>query len=751
MLPLLNIILPLFTPQIAIFICLNVVIKQHLNEIKMKATINYLLLSTCLIVFSLPTYSLESNGPIAGLIYQNEQGESISSPLLESDVEMQVNGLINRVTVKQVFKNETDQWINTRYLFPLPDKSAVDHLRLKVGERIIEGVIKPKEQAEKVYKKALQSGKKASLLSQQRSNIFTTQVANIAPHETITVEIEYQESILYRDGQFSLHFPMTITPRYVPEVKEIEGDDFLLYVAKQEKRESQEQSSESDINWSELGNEQSFNEWLDSVESYALAVDTVNAIADKNDPDLLMNISVNIMSPVSLTNINSPYHQINQQVLNGQEYVVSLNDAVTANQDFVLNWQVANNQQNKGVFYQEQWQDKQYGQLMLLPAISFNEEDKIETNIFAKEVLFVIDTSGSMSGNSMIQAKQALQYGIDQLNDHDLFNIIDFNDEATLFSPSFLSVNARNKQLAKGYIASLKAAGGTNMDKALALALSSQADTKQGLQQVVFITDASVSNESMLLKQIDDELTKQRLFMVGIGYAPNRYFMTRAAELGRGTYTNIAESHEVNTKISRLFNKIAAPVLQDIRITWEDETVVKHWPKSVGDLYQSEPIQVVMDIPEEQRGKQLVLTGYQLKNGKKTAWKKRLNTSKRIENTGIAQLWAREKIASISLDRNITTEQKKTFITELGMDHHMVTQYTSLVAVDKTPVRPAHIDSQNKQIKNMLPKGSAQRLPQTGFASDWLIKVGVLMLLMGFVLLVVKRRFDISSLLVLGK
>jgi Ca-activated chloride channel family protein len=691
----------------------------------------------------------------AGLIFSNEQGKTIASPLLSSDVKMNVNGLINRVTVKQVFKNESNQWINANYIFPLPEKAALDHLRLKIGERVIEGIIKPTEQAKKIYQKAKISGKKASLITQQRTNIFTTQVANIAPFETVEVEIEYQQTVLYRDGQFSLHYPMTITPRYAPPTKLIENDDFLLY----NEAISSPQSMENTTLKFKI------DDWILSRENSELATKTIESIASKNDPDLLLNLSINIISPIALENINSAYHKITKNILsehaspssNEKQYVISLNEPVIANQDFVLSWKVNASDQNNAYFLKQNIGNTQYGQLMFLPAQNTNQEANViyenedsEEKIFDKDILFVIDTSGSMSGSSMQQAKAALQYGIEQLNIKDRFNVIDFNDNAKLLSGSFLIANSRSKKIAKGYIDLLNASGGTNMMSALSLVLATKPKGQKKLQQIIFITDASISNEDQLLEKIRDEITDQRLFMVGIGSASNRYFMTRGAEFGKGSYTYIGKTEEVKEKISNLFNKIASPVLQDINITWQDGSTVDYWPKPVSDLYQSEAIQLVLKIPENKQNQSISLSAYELKNGNKTLWMKTLNVNEQLgtdkeirnlnNNMGIAPLWAREKIDSISLDKQYTNVQKQSLITELGLQHHIVTKFTSLVAVDKTPIRPIHLKSEDLQIKTMLPKGSQQRLPQTGFASDWLMKTGLLLQLLTLIAWLLKDK-----------
>ncbi|WP_413698849.1 marine proteobacterial sortase target protein [Psychromonas sp. KJ10-10] len=612
--------------------------------LKMLKNISYCVALLC----SLNSVALEKNQPLVGLVFNDHQGKRVVAPLLNSDINMQINGLINRVTVKQVFKNKTDEWINAKYIFPLPDKSAVDHLRLKIGERIIEGEIKPKQQAEKIYQDAKQAGKKASLLTQKRSNIFTTDVANIAPHETVIVEIEYQDSILYRDGQFSLHYPMTITPRYSPATNSIEQKDFSSYAKKV--NQTQDKANTEEL-------ETSLNNRLVSEENKQLATMTTNSVGSVNNAKLLMNITANISSQVALNKIASPYHKIHHQRISQNHYQVSLTEAVIADHDFVLSWKTNNNDQNKASFYHQQTTNHHYGQLMFLPAQNNHEQD-IKHKVFNKDILFVIDTSGSMSGSSIIQAKQALQYGIQQLNDNDRFNIIDFNNKAKLFSTAFMTANPLNKRIANGYIAHLKASGETNMQDALTLALTTRPQSEEKLQQIIFITDASISNEDQLLEKIQNELSQQRLFMVGIGSAPNRYFMTRSASFGKGTYTYIGKIDEVNEKVSSLFHKISSPVLQDISITWQDGSKLDYWPKNLTDLYQNEPLQLVMKIPENQQGQSIVINATELEMGKKTSWSKTVNIDSNTNAQGISQLWAREKIDDISLNKRYSTEQK---------------------------------------------------------------------------------------------
>ncbi|MFQ5610109.1 MAG: VIT domain-containing protein, partial [Woeseiaceae bacterium] len=149
------------------------------------------------------------------LLFRMQEGYRVST-LLNTDVDMQISGLVARVTVRQEFRNEGADWAEGIYVFPLPDKAAVDHMRLYIGDRFIEGEVREKEKARKEYEQAKKAGRKASLVEQQRPNMFTTSVANVAPGEVVVVEIEYLEDLKYDDGSFSVRFPMTITPRYIP-------------------------------------------------------------------------------------------------------------------------------------------------------------------------------------------------------------------------------------------------------------------------------------------------------------------------------------------------------------------------------------------------------------------------------------------------------------------------------------------------------------------------------------------------------
>lgn len=634
-----------------------------------------------------------------GLVYRDEHGTQ-TAPLLSTDVTMTVNGLVNRVTVRQTFKNTSTDWIHGRYIFPLSDKAAVDHLRLWIGERFIEGDIQPKAIAKKQYEAAQQGGVKASLVEQHRPNVFSTQVANIAPDESVTVEIEYQETVLYRDGEFNLRFPTVVAPRYIPVVP------------------------------------------LNKVPD-------VNAITPflrdpQNDPILPFSLSIDLNAGLPIAVINSPSHAFSQQKLSDDHYMLSLMQPDIADRDVVLSWRPKATDLPSTALFTQHVEGQGYGLLLTMPPQVNNQANSTTSSaLFHQSVTFVLDISGSMYGESIEQAKQALKYGLQQLQPEDSFNIVTFNHEAMLYSEQLLPVTPSTIARALRFVDGLDADGGTEMAAALKAAFSiktyDQPNSTRWLDQIVFITDGSVGNETALFDLIEQQLVDRRLFTVGIGSAPNSYFMTRAAMKGKGTYTYIGDVKEVDTKMRLLFSKISQPVMRDIKLTWSDGRSVDYWPNPMPDLYQQEPLQVSFKIPENAAN--LVITGQQVDH----EWHNEVDVYQGLaidekqpqSRIGLDIIWARNQISSVQMNPEISAEEKKKQIELLGMKHHIVTRYTSLIAVDKTPARAEGDEVNDAAVKPHLPKGGKSkqaslqpapyRLAQTGTNSEVMIFVGALL------------------------
>ncbi|MFD2179825.1 marine proteobacterial sortase target protein [Veronia pacifica] len=684
-----------------------------------------------------------------GLHYQLN-GTRHAVPLLSTKVTMKTSGLINRASVVQTFTNPSNTWIHGRYVFPLPDTAAVDRLKMIIGDRIVEGEISPKVAARKQYEKAKTEGKKASLIEQHRPNIFSTEVANIGPGETVKIEIEYQETVSYRDGEFSLMFPTVVAPRYIPGLGNREPepaiDDSLTSDVQNNEQSSPavsfpaERSALSGLvtQMPELN-----RGWAKNNTRVPDAKEITPYYRNPTDSELPFEITVELDAGLPLSSILSPTFTIKTDKQGEGRYAITLGHPDISDRDFILNWRPrASAAPQAALFVQPDAQDgNSYGLLMTMPPQAINKAGSIVTSSMRKDVMFVLDVSGSMEGESIRQAKAALWYGLRKLSADDTFNLIIFNDKTSRYSDSPLLATEKNLRDVSTFIAGLEANGGTDMLPALHRALDQPPGEGQ-LGQVVFITDGSVGNESELFQEIQQMLGDWRLFTVGIGASPNRYFMERAAVAGKGTYSYIGNTDKVDKKMRILFDRLSTPSMRDISLA-TDKGKLDFWPKPIPDLYLQEPLLVAFRIP---KGANEVLVNGKLAD---TPWHHSVplgDIAQQAQATGIDVLWARNQIKSINLNPEISAEDKKTMITQLGLTHHIVTAHTSLVAVDKTPVRPVDASAVEKGIAIHRPAGMTMALPTgprmagTGKGSDMLIVLSGLLMMAGLILLRLRVR-----------
>jgi Ca-activated chloride channel family protein len=637
-----------------------------------------------------------------GSLLFKQGGQYSKAAQLSIDVDMNVTGMINRVTVVQSFSNTTEHWQEGIYVFPLPEDAAVDHMRLKIGERIIEGQIKEKQAAKKIYKQAKQQGKQAALTEQERPNIFTTSVANIAPHETIKVEIEYQQIVNYDNGVFSLRFPMVVGPRYIPGKQRIEGF--------------------SGTGWAVN---------TDEVPDAERITPPVMEPGSKRKNEV--SIKINLDAGLPLEKIDSPYHEIeiNKQ---SDQYQINLKQETTlANRDFELIWKPEPSVAPKAALFTEEKNGDTYAMIMMVPP----ETKKAQT--LKREIIYVIDTSGSMGGQSIIQARAALELALTRLKPGDLFNIIQFNSFTSKLFDYSQPVTQQNLGKALRYVRSLEATGGTEIASALHAALDNQ-ENRGFLRQVIFLTDGSIGNEQFLFEIIQNKLGKSRLFTIGIGSAPNSHFMQRAADFGRGTHTYIGKLNEVQTRMQALFEKIENPVLKDIAIDWM-ETDMEIWPQKITDLYQGEPLLITAKTKHALG--EIKVTGQV--SGE--IWSSSLNLKGGQSREGISTLWARKKIAALMQQkRNAEFESVKKTIIETALEHHLVSQFTSLVAVDVTPVRPKDKELDSNAIPTHLPAGwdhskvFGHQFPATATDARMNFMIGFILLLITLLIYLTRRH-----------
>ena len=593
------------------------------------------------------------------LLLRNAVNGEVSWALRQSTrIRATVTGNVARVIVVQEFTNSADEWVEGMYVFPLSTTAAVDELQMQIGERRIRGEIQRKAEARATYERARVEGRQASLVEQQRPNLFTTAVANIAPKSSVTIEIAYLDTIAPRDGRYTLALPLAITPRYHPG---------------------------------------------EPAQTEATPEPTLELVDAKPQR---IDIDVQLAPGFAMATLESLHHPIKRHQRDGQQHVVLSAKHVPADRDFELVWTPVVAPELHAAVFSERSGDDTFAIVTLTPP------QRVSTRSLPREVLFIIDTSGSMSGTSIDQARVALWLGIERLTPADRFNIIRFSNDASSLFRTMQPVNIATRMRAGAYIAGLDADGGTEMRSALELAFTMPVNSET-LRQIVFITDGSVGNESDLVGMIHQRIQSARLFTVGIGSAPNAYFMREAAAAGRGSHLFIADAAQVTERMTDLFRKLEQPTLVDLELRWPDGLRAELAADLPRDLYAGDPLVVAVKLPREPRGL-LTLSG----RGPDGPWMRQLAIQKTHGEPGLAKLWARERIGALARRKNFggpDSDQLEQQITALALAHHLVSDYTSLVAVDVTPVRPLGSGAMPLQVPGSAPAGTAWAR-STGFA-----------------------------------
>lgn len=611
---------------------------------------------------------------------------------LNSAFQLEVTGFSARVWVDQQFRNDSGHWIEGVYRFPLPHDAAVDRLQVKIGERLIEGEIQEKQTARRTYARARAAGQSASLLSQQRPNEFATRLANLPPGEIIEVRIGFTMPVAYRDGEFRLRLPTTTAARAGSEGALAAPHDPL---------------------------------------STALVSSAATGASHG------FQLQAMILGDQPLDFLESPTHAINVHEM-GDGYYVALeprslvSGPALLDRDFELIWAPRLGSAPRASLLVHDDGVDRYGLLMLQPPASG------EIDPTPRELIYVLDTSGSMAGESLAQATAALTLGLELLEPEDRFNVIEFNSHTDSLYPQPVAATPEAVSEAVDYVAALQANGGTNMSSALDLALGWPAQAGY-LRQVVFITDGAVGYEQAVFRQIADRLGDSRLFTVGIGSAPNSYFMRKAAETGRGSHTHISRIEDVALEMRSLWARIRQPAVTDIQVDWPD--AVEIFPTVLPDLYAGEPIFAVLRMDGASAPIRV-----QASLGSQP-WLMEIEPHALEGGSDIAQLWARRKIEDLEhqllfagAGNKRTPEGLRREMLEVAMRYGLVTPMTSLVAVDRQPRRPADAELRRTGLSNLTPAGHSSGFlsTATGWSADLI--AGVALAMGGLLLLVTGRR-----------
>ena len=609
-----------------------------------------------------PVPKIDSN---LGGLYGYSGGQVQTFPLENTSVKAKIAGNLSRVEVKQTFTNPNHKPLEAIYQFPLPDDAAVDDMEIRIGDRIIRGVIKKKEEARQIYQQAKQEGKTAGLLEQQKDNIFTQSLANIQPGEKVEVVIRYTNTLQFIGSDYEFAFPLVVAPRY--------GSDKTS---------------------------NSFNPLI--------APAFANIEPTRSGKDIEVNIEID--AGVAISGVQSPSHAIAVQNTNSTTKVALANKDIIPNQDLILRYRVAGTETQATVLTQSNQQGGHFA-TYLIPAVEYNEEQ-----IVPKDVVFLIDTSGSQTGAAIAQSKELMRQFISGLNENDTFNIIDFANSASKLADKPLANTRENRSQALAYVSKIDANGGTELMNGIETVLNFPAAEDGRLRSIVLLSDGLIGADEAVIGRIREELQPgNRLYSFGVGSSTNRFLLNRLAELGRGTVTILPLDEDAVKVADKFFREINKPVVTNIEMEWiGDGEAPEIYPQKSPDLFASQPLVLYGRKPDASSGK-LKITGTVAGGTYERVLD--VNFQQVTGNNAIAQLWGRSRLKDL-LNQMYGRENFKTVnaVTKTALDYNLLSKYTAFVAVDEIPVEPENSFSSDSlgEMEAIANREPAARLKNSG-------------------------------------
>ena len=631
----------------------------------------------------------------SGQLLMRSGNELSSAILLSTDIKIAVAGSSSRTIVSQRFINTGKTWAEGVYVFPIGKDAAVDTLKLRIGERFIEGIIKEKLEAKIIYEEAKAEGKKASLIEQQKPNLFTNKIANIGPGEVVVVQIEFQSKLLPKDGSWELRVPLVSAPRFdLPTIEE--------------------NIKFGNAGFSNAKINSDYNENIDVK------------VLEEEELFNPVEISINLNTGFELNSIKSAFHRVDIEKLTNGHHKINLPGPISSDRDFVLRW-TAKDKDTQTSLFKETKGEYDHLLLTLNPPLTNKNNHSPK-----REIIFIQDISGSMSGEPIKQSKIGLEMAIKRLKPNDKFNIVLFNSHYSSYARTPVLATAKERDKAIRYVRRLSAEKGTDMYPALSFSLNNFRSNKSVLKQLIFLTDGAVTQETELFSLINSKLKTSRLFTIGIGSAPNSFFMTRAAEIGRGSHIHIGDMNEISVRMEELFNKIENPAITDLELILPKGFKAEVYPNPLPDLYVGDPLSIAI------RGKNASGIAQITGNIGNQKWVAKVPLDQGAKQVGIAKLWAREKISNLERNRvslNPNENQKAHMdrkLLQTALSYGLVSRLSSMVAVDITPSRPVGVELGSTKLKAAIPDGwdakqfdynynqiVPEKLQQVSSRNDW--------------------------------
>jgi Ca-activated chloride channel family protein len=556
-------------------------------------------------------------------------------PLKDTQVEISVAGVIADVKVRQIYRNEGSRPINASYVFPASTRAAVYSMRMQIGDEIIVAKIKEREQAKQEFEKAKEEGKSASLLEQQRPNVFSMSLANIMPQEQVEIELRYTELLVPTDSVYEVVFPTVVGPRYASPQNPNQKQDGFVETPYQHQGQK---------------------------------------------PASALHLSAKIFAGVPIYDLSCPSHQVFPKWWNNGNVQLSLDDSdpFQGNRDFVLRYRLGGDQITSGLLL-FQGEQENFFLYMAQPPKRVEAAD-----IPPREYIFVVDVSGSMDGFPLNTSKRLLRDLIGKLRPTDLFNVVLFAGDANVLSPQSLQANQQNIGRAIGLLEQQRGGGGTELLAAMQQAMS--LPRAQGISRsVVLVTDGYISGEQGVFDHIRANLNQCNVFAFGIGTSVNRYLIEGVAKAGMGEPFIVTDEAEAENVAAKFREYIQTPVLTDIHVRSLGFDTYDVNPVVFPDLFAQRPIILFGKWRGPVAGT-IELTG-KTGQGDFVSSYDVAGSQPDEGNRALRYLWARSRIAELS-DYGSSEEENVKEITALGLQYNLLTRYTSFIAVREVVTNP---------------------------------------------------------------
>ncbi|MEZ6234279.1 MAG: VIT domain-containing protein [Phycisphaerales bacterium] len=617
----------------------------------------------------MPYAAYTTDAPGCGALCYLEPGrpEPIPFPLEHTGVTGEINGYVASVSVNQRFHNPSSQVVEALYVFPLPHDAAVNGFLMTIGERTIRGIIRPREQAERIYEQARSQGHTASLLTQERANIFTQHVANIEPGRTVEIDITYFHTLAYVDGWFEYVFPMVVGPRFNPPSLGAYG--------------------RGENNPANPSNQPVATSYITPQ--------------DRSGHDISIDLTINAGVPIE--QVGSRSHRIGVREETETTWRVRLDpDETIPNRDFVMRYRVAGDQVRGGIIVQRDPTNINadgWFTMLLVPPVDLQYLHRAPV-----EFVFVVDTSGSMNGQPLAIAQAAIDDALLRLVPGDTFQIIRFSENASTLGRGPLPATAENIRRGREYVAGLRSGGGTMMMHGIRAALDYPHDRNRQ-RYVVFLTDGFIGNENEILGAMHDRIGRSRVFSFGIGTSPNRALMDEMARVGRGAVAYLAPQDNGPAVMAAFFDRVSHPALTDVEIDFGGLRGVDVFPRQLPDLFVGRPVVITgryTGNPDRLRSDPIVVRGmaggqslHERGEATRVPYEFRVGVHEvagefpaheRAEaigqSRGIREVWARAMIRDLENEWRRTGRDRGRDIETVALRNNLMSVRTSLVAVD---------------------------------------------------------------------